>query len=718
MSFYKNLVSLLLPCIVCVVQAQNTKSDSLRRLLQLNKAEDTMRVNVLNELGKANFRISVDTVRLLGNQALMIAKKLDFKKGIAKAENNIGVSYYFESEYSQATTHYQRALAVFREINNRRGISSIYNNLGVVCRRQGKYGKALEYYQKGLAIQEELRDKKLISYSYNNMGLIYVQQNAYTKALDYYNKSLALKQELNNYKGTAITYNNIALVYQAQADHKQALMYFRKAQKIYETNQLKISPYYSSMGETFIGLNQLDSALVYHTRGLVVSQKTKSKRNQALALVGITQVYFRQHKYAQAVETGKQALELSQKIKELEYIRDAGQELYKSYRKLKNYEMALKYQTLYLQAKDSLFNDSKTRELTRLELSYTFDKKQAIQKAKEKQLKIENEKKLAQERLYLFSVLGILFTVLVVAGLALRSRQVQKRLNTQLTSQKNELQQSQDEIIAQRDYIEKQNNDLSEQKERIESSIKAARTIQQATLPYEEDMREMFRNYFIIYRPKDVVSGDFYWAKQVQNQQIIVIADCTGHGVPGAFMSLIGINLLDKIIFQEGITSPEEVLTRLHTLMNIALRQQNSQKRSGGMDVVVLGLTKQDDGTTKVKFSGAKNGLYYWVPDSDHVEIIKGDRRSIGGVEYGKEPFAKREMTLPKDSVIYAGSDGFQDQNDVKRKKIGSISLIKMLGEITSLPLSKQKHIMEAKLRKHMEGTTQRDDILWVGIKV
>uniref|UniRef100_UPI002631DC56 SpoIIE family protein phosphatase n=1 Tax=uncultured Microscilla sp. TaxID=432653 RepID=UPI002631DC56 len=232
---------------------------------------------------------------------------------------------------------------------------------------------------------------------------------------------------------------------------------------------------------------------------------------------------------------------------------------------------------------------------------------------------------LAQQRLYLFSVLGVLFTVLVVSVFIFRSRQVQKKLNRQLTTQKNDLQQkknelvtlneelhqSHDEIIAQRDYIETQHKDLRQNKERIDSSIRAAQTIQHAVLPVARELQQIFSEYFVIYRPKDVVSGDFYWVKQLPEQTIVVVADCTGHGVPGAFMSLIGVNLLDKIIFQENITQPAEILNQLHFLMNAALRQQRAEQRSGGMDAVVFSLTPQANHHIKVIFSGARNPLYY-----------------------------------------------------------------------------------------------------------
>ncbi|EAY24975.1 serine/threonine protein kinases, putative [Microscilla marina ATCC 23134] len=697
---------------------------------------DTQRVNLLIALGKAHIRISSDTLKNLGEAARQLAQKINFKRGIGEATNNIGISYYFKGNYPKAIEHYQKALKIFQSVQSLRGISSIYNNLGIIQRRQGNNIKALEYYQKALSIQEKLKDTRLMSFSYNNIGTIALHQKEYDKALENYQKSLELKKVLGSAKGVATAYNNMGRVYELKKEYELALSYYKKALHLYNTSNLRIAPYYSNVGNALMHLNRLDSALIYHQRGLDKAIEAKATRYQTMALIGLANVYYRKGEYNQAIEAGKKAVGIAKKMKVTDFVRDANQVLYQSHEKLKNYERAFKYHREYVMAKDTLFNESRTKDITRLELNYTFDKKQALikakQKAKEERLKIENEKRLAQQRLYLFSVLGILFTVVLFSFFVFRSRQVQKKLNSQLTIQKNDLQQkrnelvtlneelhqSRDEIIAQRDYIETQHKDLTMNKERIDSSIRAAQTIQQAVLPFAKELQELFTDYFVLYRPKDVVSGDFYWVKQLSEQTIVVVADCTGHGVPGAFMSLIGVNLLDKIIFQENISQPAKILDRLHFLMNVALRQQDSERRQGGMDAVIFSLAPQTDHHTKVIFSGARNPLYYKVAYQPGVQLLKGDRKSIGGMRNDAEQFTAQELTLPQGSVLYAGSDGLQDQNNVVRKKFGSKRLLKLLNIIVTKPMNEQRELLESELQDHMQGTVQRDDILWVGVKV
>ncbi|OJJ17098.1 hypothetical protein BKI52_30770 [marine bacterium AO1-C] len=720
------------------VQGQNAQTDSLKKLLAASKA-DTQRVKILNRLCRGYWRHSPDTSRIISQQALELAQKLDFTLGIANANNAIAISYYFQGNYVQAVEYYKKALASHQKIDNKRGVSRAYNNLGVLYSKKGDYAHSLEYYHKALVIQEELNDERLMAKSYNNIGNIYLDINEYPKALEFHQKALAIKRKLKASPSSMMyTYTNLGNVYKSMESYKEALGSYRSALKICLTeNLLKDAALsYTLMGFVMNFQNKLDSAIYYQKKSLEIARRDSLKNIELEVLYRLSFVYSRKKELKKAIDFGKQAVTLGLQNKEYPFVKDAAKVVADSYTQLKNYGQALKYQTIYLQSKDSLFNDNKTKELTRLELNYAFDKKQAIlkaeQKAKEDKIKIENEKKLQRERFYLLGTLGVLFAVLAISIFALRSRTIQKKLNQQLVIQKDELQeqkqelvqlneelqQNQEEIITQRDYIEKQNINLNQQQHRIQSSIRAARTIQQAMLPFEQDLQSLLQDYFVIYRPKDIVSGDFYWLKQVGDDIIIVVADCTGHGVPGAFMSLIGMNLLDKIVFQKNITVPRLILDDLHQQMNLALRQKNAQQVRGGMDAVVLKLSKQDDHYSRVVFAGAKNPLYYFVPDADEIQIIKADRKSIGALNSKVSQFNEQEIHLPQGSVLYAGSDGIQDQNDAARKKLGSQRLIQVLNQMAPQPMSAQKQMLEECIDQHMKDTTQRDDMLWIGIKV
>lgn len=275
------------------------------------------------------------------------------------------------------------------------------------------------------------------------------------------------------------------------------------------------------------------------------------------------------------------------------------------------------------------------------------------------------------------------------------------------------LEKANQEITSQKDIVEKQRDETESLYKAQTSSINAAKQIQKAILPYESKLQNLLKDYFIINRPKDVVSGDFYWLNEVDGKTILIVADCTGHGVQGAFMTLIGANLLDKIVRIWNITNPSEILTRLHEEIYIVLDQENTRNNSG-MDAVALCWEKQNS-QTEMMFAGAKNNLFYF--SNQDLKELKGARKSIGGFQNEETQFETQKITLNPEDIIYLGSDGLEDQNNVKRKKIGKPCLMNLLSENASLPLHQQQEKIELFLEQHMKNTSQRDDILWIGIK-
>lgn len=286
-----------------------------------------------------------------------------------------------------------------------------------------------------------------------------------------------------------------------------------------------------------------------------------------------------------------------------------------------------------------------------------------------------------------------------------------------IMSQNDILSQQQEEMESQRQFIEMHNKKLSDKNRLIQSSIHSAQAIQQAVLPSASFFKQYFEDYFVIFKPKDIVSGDFYWAAEDTYQHWLVVADCTGHGVPGAFMTLIGNSLLDGIIKIEKIHNPAEILNSLHAQIKQALRQDETANNNG-MDAVVIAFDKvlDQDNLVIVTVAGAKNGLLYREAQQRTIQEIKGTRKSLGGFQYEGIQFENNEIRLPKGSLLYLGSDGLEDQNDQYRKKLGRTRLKENLQNMTFLPLKTQQEMLEQVLIEQMHNTQQRDDILWLGV--
>ena len=288
--------------------------------------------------------------------------------------------------------------------------------------------------------------------------------------------------------------------------------------------------------------------------------------------------------------------------------------------------------------------------------------------------------------------------------------------NDQIVVQNEELYQQHEEIITQRDFIAQTNEELAYQYSQVRQSVEAAKLIQDAILPQENKINKFLPNYFVLYRPKDVVSGDFFWIEQIESKIFIAVVDCTGHGVPGAFMSMIANTLLENIIKVQKIFSPNEILQTLNTEIHNAFRQKEADNNHG-MDAGIVCITKSTEHFT-LSFAGAKRPLYYMSPQMEEIETAKGNKFSIGGRHSFDKLFTKQVIELPYNSVFYLFTDGYPDQCNNERIAFGSLKLRNLLSEIHKQPLITQKINLETTLDNFRQSTFQRDDILLVGVKI
>lgn len=289
--------------------------------------------------------------------------------------------------------------------------------------------------------------------------------------------------------------------------------------------------------------------------------------------------------------------------------------------------------------------------------------------------------------------------------------------NQEITTQNEELTQLAEELLTQQEFIEEKNKELENKNHLIGKSIKSAETIQQAVLPVKSDFLTYFQEAFILNRPKDIVSGDFFWFTRIDQKIILVVADCTGHGVSGAFVTLICKTLLDKIVQVKKITQPSQILTNLNLEIFEALKQETSGNVDGMDGVVMTFDLDENDKPFMLTYSGAKSSIF--VSDKGDIEEFKGDRIHVGGFNIRKKKdFTDKQIPLLEGDIIYAGSDGLQDQNNDKKKKFSKKRIIHLLSSNFELPLEHQNKKLQQELDLFMKKEEQRDDILWVGVKI
>lgn len=267
------------------------------------------------------------------------------------------------------------------------------------------------------------------------------------------------------------------------------------------------------------------------------------------------------------------------------------------------------------------------------------------------------------------------------------------------------------EIKEQKELLEVSNQKLEKASEVINSSLRYARRIQNAILPPPETLA-LFSDSFLIFKPRDIVSGDFYWLANFGDVTYVAVADCTGHGVPGALLSIIGLMLLNRVTMGAK-KSPSQILVELHEGLRSALKQEGFEASTqDGMDLSLVAI-KED----KLIFAGAKRPLF--LAHGESIREIKGDKKSVGGKQKEEHrSYEEHQISYHKGDIIYLCSDGFLDQHNFQNKRIGSVKFKHLLNSVCSLPLSMQKERFEEFLRAHQGGVNQRDDITILGVQL
>ncbi|KAF5082472.1 Tetratricopeptide repeat protein [anaerobic digester metagenome] len=625
--------------------------------------------------------------------------------GIAKGHLNIGILYYDRGSFEQALHNYHSAAKIFDKLNDSRGLAVSYNAIGNILADQRRYQEAIEQYQKVVKYLEPLGNKLLVSRCYNNIGVAYKNMKNDSLALEYYNKSIRIAEEFNDVEAMAALSNNIGNIYSERGRYAQATPLYQKAEKLYQQIEDKnaLSLLYSDLSQNYRFI--ADSTNV---DGL--------KRQQSLRL---------------AVGYGEKALRMGEELQSLTLEQKAADMLMKAYASMGLKAKAFDYAKILIDRTDSLFSEQKTTALAEMESKYNWEKQQLeienLNKAKE----VQELRARHQRNLLIGTLVGIVLLVLLLLVIVGRLRIVrrQKRViehqNDKLYVQNEQLNQQKEEIEAQRDEIEAQRNMVVDQKRNIEKalnkvseSIDYASQIQGAILPETLLLDAELDSYFLLYKPKDIVSGDFYWWTKIQNRLIMVVADCTGHGVPGAFMSVLGASLLNEIVYNQQIVEPNSILEFLRKEVIRALRQEEGKySQRDGMDMSVISI---DCPSRRIYFAGANGNIA--IASASGVSVVKGDRATIG-ISRKMAAFKQQELEVAPSDTVYLYTDGYSDQlggNDLK--KFSFRRFVDMLESHSSLPLAQQKAAFEqanmdwrAQLNQQVDQT---DDITLLGLRL
>lgn len=623
----------------------------------------------------------------------------------------------------------ENGLIFFENNGDSLQIADSYKKMGLALREMNKYDQSLQFLIKSLSIYEPRNKPNEVAYLDNAIGLVYLYLQNYPRTIDYLTKARDLYEKQNNSFGLAKVMNNIGISYFKMGQNIQALEFLEKALELKRrlNNNGNFANTINNIGMVCSELKLYAKAIDYFNMALKEYRQQKDKWGEANTLNNLSKIYLEMGEISKALsvsqsnqinirEVGSPDL----KIEDLEINCRIQQ-------KQKDYKKALATYIAYTTLKDSIFSEDKQRMIEEVEGKYESEKK-------EKEIQTLSHLREIQDtrlnmQMYIGLLLGISVLLLVVLVLILFKRYKSKKnehnllmLKQQEIEDKNlrlervlgEIGEKSEQLKKQRDIAKEQKNLLSTQKEEITNSIRYASRIQRAVLESKDLNQAHLPPFFALFRPRDIVSGDFYWIRETENYSIFIVADCTGHGVPGAFMSLLGVAFLNEIISQQSIPQPNEILNSLRAKIITSLHQSsNDPINNDGMDAAILFIDQQ---RKKAYFSGANSDLFI-ARKSELIEVT-GDKMPVG-FYYVMQPFTTKELSLLPGDCLYLGTDGFSDQfGGPDGRKFRVKGLKNLLLQIGDKPLEQQKNILECSFDAWKGNNIQIDDVLILGIKI
>jgi serine phosphatase RsbU (regulator of sigma subunit)/Tfp pilus assembly protein PilF len=694
MRIIKGQVLILLLFFPIFLNAQNSDLEDLKSDLLVAK-EDTAKVNILLSLSQQLCNSSPNEAMQYSSEAKTLAIQLKYKSGEAYALKYIGLINFYLGKYVHAYQNWEQALKIFEETEDKKSIANMLSNLGVVYSTEGNDAKALEYYLKALKLAEEINDTIRKITTFNNIGLIYSKKKASENlALENYLQALQLSEIMEYYDGIGSSSLNLGELYYKQENYSTALEYFEKSLSAYRnTNTVNITNALTYIGKIYVIRKDYTSAIRYQEESYRIAEKLGAQLEMAKASLGLAETFFKSGNNNKAIEYNKNALEIASKLGASNEKMSSLEGLAKSYAYESDFTNAYVYLSEAVIVSDTIFSEKNQEQLNILRVQYEIENmlhENDILKKDNEIRKIENTKQLT---VIFFLVLGFIVTSILIALLS-RSNKQKKKANN---------------------ILEEKNILISEQKKEIMDSIQYAKRIQNAMLTPQEDISQLLPEHFILFSPRDIVSGDFYWITRNEDRIVCIVADCTGHGVPGAFMSMLGIAYLNEITSKNPEINAGQLLDELRNHVIQSLHQKGLMgENQDGMDITAVIIDKK---INKLQFAGANNPLFHFRND----ELIehKPDKMPIGIHGKVMAPFTNHEINIEKGDVLYTFSDGFADQFGGPLGKKFMIKKFKdKLLDLHKKPMNQQKKELEETLENWMANTRQVDDILVMGIRL
>ncbi len=665
MSLSKLIVLIFFPCLLF---GQQRKIDSL--LKALSNKKDTAQVELFIQISDSYQYNNIEKALQFIDSATILANKLKYKSGIARIMLTRGAIYTTAGNYDLAIKCILEAIPLNKELKKFYTVANCYNSLGNVYIGMNDTNKAYINYLESNNISKQHNLESLEAVSGLGLANIFILKKEFSKAIDYMEVSIKYFKKINNpeYIGSG----------------------------------------YTVIAEAYLGQKNFLKAKDYYTQALQLFKTIDNKYGIAMVLGSLSYIESERGNHIGSISLLKEAISINKERQASDNIRQNALDLAKQYEKLGEPNLAVDYYKQFIKLNDSLFNDQKTKSISELEKRFENKQRDAELKLKNTELEASQSRIKSKNYLILIFIISI-FVFLFFTFLLLQQIKKNKKANQLLQTQNTE-------INFQKDIIENKNKDIID-------SINYSKHIQQAIIP----SASMFKNYvsqsFVIYKPKDIVSGDFYFIEQQNDLVCIAVVDCTGHGVPGAMLSVfIHSNLKSIIKSNQFNNNPAEILKELCSTLNSNLYQGSKKRINDGAD---MGLCFIDKQKRQITFSGARTDLYKL--ENNSFETFKGDRLAISSsVIVDEVKFTNKVINFTQNSIFYLNTDGFSDQfgGDVKKnnnqngKKFKQSKLNELYIKYNALPLHEQADNLLNDFYEWKGKFEQTDDVTVLGFKI
>ena len=709
----------------CRMLDKNDKSfEYFKRALKITeKIGDKSRTAFcLSSIGEL-YRLQGDNINAINyyDKALLIAESIKDKSLITFCTSSRASLYVITSDFQKAIADYEKTIKIAKEYNGKTRVAFCLRSIGEIYRMQNDYPKSLDYFNQSLLISEEVQDKARMAFCYSSIGEIYRCLSDNKNSLEYLNKALKIGREIDDKSRMGFCYNTIAETYLMIGDtaakngetelssknYQLAIVTLDSAILLSETidDKLRISDCLGSKGEVYSrGIKNKNDpnfikALECFKKSLVIGEEIENYNRVALSLSCLGHIYLQINDAQTAKMYSEKALAMAQKSEIPSNVLSSSIVLYQAYAKTGDYKKAYEMHQLFKKMSDSLTNIDNVKRFAATEYQAKEDKLKLEKTKQEVEFKAEQIKQDAelhkQRTVRNAFILGFLL-VAILAFVIFRSLQQNRKAKKIIEEQKAE--------------TEHQKILLEEKNKEIIDSITYAKRLQQAILPPLSLISSHLPESFVLYKPKDIVAGDFYWFEHFNDTIFIAAADCTGHGVPGAMVSVVCSNALNRTVKEFGIKEPGEILEKVRDLVIETFEKSESEVKDG-MDISLCTIKG-----TEIKWSGANNPL--WYKQGEEFKEIKANKQPIGKTDNAK-PFTTHTLLLSKGDILYLFTDGYADQfGGPQGKKFKYKQMLELMKDNSNQAMDKQNQALTEAFTKWKSDLEQVDDVCIIGVRL